>query len=363
MNEDMERVKEGAGVPAVVDLENIQPKLFISKSNEFMSLHKEMSGVQRNVLNAILTKIKLKKDVEYLEFQLKDISALLGLKGTNYEQFRDAFDALSKVKIETTDLTSITLSSLITESTMMYNSMAVRLTLSPVAKRFFVELDETTPYTKQLFTSSIWPNVYTHEIWDFVSQLKSRKHKYDTITLEDFRKRCLMDPDLYTNFFDFRRRILEPAKEVINAKTGLKIDYEPIKVGRAVVAIKFIVLEASNTEIFEPVKVLDERYRLNTTEEAEKILKSLRKEFTFSEETNEQLSVGYPFEFYRSLISMYYDKVGVFGDPKVLPADELLMDFKRIQELRAKAAMPKYPGRKKGRKSEPLIKVIKVIKK
>ena len=50
--------------------------------------------------------------------------------------------------------------------------------------------------------------------------------------------------DKYENFAFFRRRVLDIAQREINEKTDLKFDWEAIKSGRKVVAIKFVI--ASN---------------------------------------------------------------------------------------------------------------------
>lgn len=59
-----------------------------------------------------------------------------------------------------------------------------------------------------------------------------------TIDLDRLR-RLLRLEDLYPRYRDFRRRVLEQARQEINEKTDLRIGFEEIRVGRAVQAIRF----------------------------------------------------------------------------------------------------------------------------
>lgn len=53
----------------------------------------------------------------------------------------------------------------------------------------------------------------------------------------------------YVNFFDFKRRVLEPATEEINKYTDIKISWEPIKDGRKVTHIDFKMLDKDKAEL------------------------------------------------------------------------------------------------------------------
>jgi plasmid replication initiation protein len=48
----------------------------------------------------------------------------------------------------------------------------------------------------------------------------------------------------YDRFFDFKRFVLEPAREYINAMTDIKFDYKPIREMRKIVKLRFMVKSA-----------------------------------------------------------------------------------------------------------------------
>lgn len=338
--------KKNNSLPAKRTEQTSLEGLFIAKSNEYMALHKDMSAVQRNVLNAILTKIKRNKDNGFIEFHLKEITSLMNLEGTHYQQFREAFKQLREVTFETSDAKGITLGSLIYEATMLTDTMAVKFKLTPMAMRFFVELDEKTPYTKQRVKSSFWSSVYTHELWDMLSVIKTKTHKNITISYDDLRQRFKMEKGMYSQFTDFKKRVLDLAKKEINEKTGITMDYEPIKIGRTVMSIKFMILKVDNREVYEPAIVLHEDYDLNTPQDANDILLSLQREFKLDDITAQAISVEYPFKLYANFITMYHQKTGESPGGFELPEKFLIEDLERVRKLREYASRPKYPGKK-----------------
>lgn len=353
-------------LPKPIQLEPLKSKLFITKSNNFLKLPKDMNGIQRNILNAILTRIKINDDTsnEYIEFTLKEVSIMIGLKEgewNHYEIVRKMFESMQEIKFSTLNEKKLSISNLISKAELIFDGMAVRCFLTDLALNFFVRIQDIntkkiTSYTSQLFTSSIYPNQYTHEIWDTVSQLKTLKNKSTLVSIQDFREKTYMPSGLYTNFAHFQRRILEPAKEQINNLSGIKIDYTPYKLGNKVVAFKLFIVSIEPGEIFEPMIILDPEYSLNSAEDASKLAKYLETETKFSTEEIRMISREYPISFARNLFAQYAQKGGLFADPTITPEIELIKDLERIRVLRVKANTPKYRQIRKTSKVKPDIK-------
>ena len=66
------------------------------------------------------------------------------------------------------------------------------------------------------------------------------------VSLEDIAKRLGV---AYTRYVDIRRYIVEPAIKELKAKSNLEIDWEPIKEGRAVTAIRFTFKESTQRKL------------------------------------------------------------------------------------------------------------------
>lgn len=65
----------------------------------------------------------------------------------------------------------------------------------------------------------------------------------------------------YINYKDFRVKVLEKAQTEINELTDINIEFEPIKTGRKVTSIKFIIEE----------KFKNSRKRIRTSNEKRRL--------------------------------------------------------------------------------------------
>lgn len=70
-----------------------------------------------------------------------------------------------------------------------------------------------------------------------------------TVDIDELKKKLMVDDiPSYSNYKDFRRRVLEPAQKEINAFTEINISFEPIYQGRKVVKIKFGIVSKNTIE-------------------------------------------------------------------------------------------------------------------
>ena len=223
-------------------------KKYIAKSNDFINARKKMSAAQRNLLNALLTRVKMNSRVEFLDFTLHELSEILGVKVTNYEQFRELFRSMKMVTMDKVEVDGITIDSLLGPAKFSHSNMAVRFYFTPLANEHFVDL-RGKAYTKQLLRSSLFRSVYSHELWDLLSSIKNKQDKSIIISLEDLRLRFQLNPQTYPTYSQFRVKTLDPAIENINNVTGMTVDYSVMKVGRSVGYLKFEIKSISEEEL------------------------------------------------------------------------------------------------------------------
>ena len=98
-----------------------------------------------------------------------------------------------------------------------------------------------SPFTKIPF-EQVWAlgSPYSVRLLELLLQYQNTKTHERTLTIEEIRT-CLNVPDTaYRGRMEaFRRRIVEFPVKDINAKTAYKVEYEPVKEGRRIVAFKF----------------------------------------------------------------------------------------------------------------------------
>lgn len=79
---------------------------------------------------------------------------------------------------------------------------------------------------------------YSIRLYEFLRSVKSKNYR-QRISVEELRSR--VNCDKYPAYKEFRRNVLTPALEDINKYTDLEVSYEPIKSGRKITHIEFII--------------------------------------------------------------------------------------------------------------------------
>ena len=91
------------------------------------------------------------------------------------------------------------------------------------------------------------PSIYSQRIYEFCKSWADKPET--TINLDDLQEFVDAPETLRANFAFFRRRVLEKAHKDINGKTSLFYEWEPIKKGRSVVAVRFIFNRKRTEEV------------------------------------------------------------------------------------------------------------------
>ncbi|PRX16922.1 replication initiator protein [Orenia metallireducens] len=120
----------------------------------------------------------------------------------------------------------------------------VELSFAEKLKPYLLQLSNhfTKLECKKLISLS---SIYAIRIYELCKQYERLKRR--EITIKEL-KRILQIEDIksYNRYNNFKRRVLLKAQEEINEKTDLKIDFEELKTGRKVTAIKFIIKKKKN---------------------------------------------------------------------------------------------------------------------
>lgn len=200
--------------------------------------------------------------LEY-EFKIREYCKICGINYDNGKNYQDVKATLKKLRDKSMWLTLPDGS----ETTVGWLAKATTNKKSGIAH---IKLDEDmVPYLfdlKQKFTQYQLYNVlgmksaFSVRIYELMKSYSFRH----TITFElDELKKLLMVEDVksYNRFPDFRRKVLEKAQLEINELTDINIEFEPIKTGRKVTSIKFIIEE----------KFKNSRKRIRTSNEKRRL--------------------------------------------------------------------------------------------
>ena len=211
----------------------------IVKHNKVIESKYNMTSTEAKII-AKLTSMIDKDDEDFKKHTFRSIDLLkeLGLGETNYVALREAISKLitREIIIEQANnkrLVTTFLSSCIYDD----NNSTITLSYDPELKPYFLQLKNN--FTKYYLINILeLKSFYSIRIYELLKQYEKIKKR--RIELEDL-KQILGIKDQYKQYGHFKKRVLLKAQEEINEKTDLKIDFEELKTGRKVTAIKFII--------------------------------------------------------------------------------------------------------------------------
>jgi Protein involved in initiation of plasmid replication len=120
----------------------------------------------------------------------------------------------------------------------------------PDLKPHFLQL--STQFTAyKLFEYLALPSIYSQRLYELLLLWSSRKSV--ELPLRDMHQLLATPQFMRENFKDFRVRVIEKSQKDIKEKTGLDFDWEPVKQGRAVVAVRFFFARECGESRLPPV--------------------------------------------------------------------------------------------------------------
>ena len=105
-------------------------------------------------------------------------------------------------------------------------------------------IDQFTQY--DLLSIRKLNSIYSIRLFELLSQYRSTGFRVET--LDNIRFSLNVK---YVKYGDLKRFVIQKAVDELNAKSHLKITFEPVKKGRAVSAIKFFFSEDKQQDIFD----------------------------------------------------------------------------------------------------------------
>ena len=222
--------------------EIVEPREIVKADNEFFRARQKIKDVVAGRIFMAFASLVDEKDVNtherFLTYKISASSVLIGTNtsGEKYKQIRDAAYSLIDQKLEKrkskTSFSVYTLFSKIDYSngiiTGEFHKDLVPFFIG--AKKVFTRLN-LQQYMKL-------PSIYSQRLFGY---LKSWDDKPEIeIKLSELHEMLDTPESLRKDFRNFRLRVLEKAHSDIVKHTSLYYEWEPIKKGRAVVAIRFI---------------------------------------------------------------------------------------------------------------------------
>jgi len=212
----------------------------IVKSNYIIEASYKLSLEEQRIIH-ILTSMINKDDVDFKKYKLtvKEFIKITKTKDKNiYKNVAGYVESLRRRDLTIIKENSILKLNWLSSAEYFDKQGYIELEFSPKLKPYLLQLKESfTKLSREKLIS--FKSQHTGRVYELLKQYE--KIKCREITIEKFKKYLGFEDYEYKEYGLIKQRILTKAKEEINKNSDINVDYEEIKEGRKVIAIKFII--------------------------------------------------------------------------------------------------------------------------
>lgn len=213
------------------------PSQIVKKSNALARARWSAESVWEPRLVALLASKVRANDTDFHVYEIHVSEILQGAhSGRHYQEIESVIDKVMSRVLTIRDDDGWTKYNVFSRCRFRRSEGILELGFHPDLKSHYLNLQRYMQYNLMEFL--LLPSIYSQRIFEF---LKSWDDKPETppIPLTDLHD-MLNTPKSLQRYPDFRRYVLEKSHKDITSKTSLRYEWEPIKNGRSVVAIRFI---------------------------------------------------------------------------------------------------------------------------
>lgn len=251
-----------------MEISTREDQLVVKHNRLIESKHAKLTAREKKLLALVIAQIAKDDDTFKLyKIPAYEIKNALNLdSGRIYEQLKDIASKLDKRRVFIEDVKAKSWQILHFVSTVKYEDGFLYIKLHEELAPFLLKLyKEYTAY--ELKNVLLLGSSYSITIYEWLKKwVKLGKREISLLDLKD--RLGIEEIDPYSNFKDFRRRILEPAIIEINEKTDLIFSYETIKERRKIVSIIFYIKAKNDVGTIIESTVIDQK---ETTIEQEQL--------------------------------------------------------------------------------------------
>lgn len=228
----------------------------VNKSNELIQQSRFNLSLQeqRIILYLISHITPYDQDFKLYEFNIQDFCKVCGIDSEGGQSYRDIKAAIKSIADQSIwihlDEDEETLLRWIEKPYINKNSGTIRIRLDEDMKPFLLNLKKNFTSYELIFTLR-FKSKYSIRLYELIKSIHYRQlEEYERIfTLDELRR--LMGAETYTTYQTFKTRALNMAVSEINLYSDTTVQYVPLKKGRAVNAIKFIIRSKDTMEALQ----------------------------------------------------------------------------------------------------------------
>ena len=231
-------------------------KLTVEKSRPLTALwQSNMTLAQFKIIDVYLSRINPHKpEKKLVRFEKGEIEKLLGVDRIRKEVLDKRLDGLWRgIRVDHPDLNGFRKVGLfeVADCTKGEDGLwVIELECTQKAMKYIFNI-EAIGYIRYKLRSIInLRSRYAYILFIYIEQNRFRKSW--TISVDDLRKMIGATEKTYQQFFRFREKVLDRARNELLEKTEQRFTYSPVKAGKTVTAIRFEVETLTNLETVDP---------------------------------------------------------------------------------------------------------------
>ena len=220
-------------------------KNLVVQSNRLIEARYRLSVEEQKIIKILISRIgKDDKDFQDYEFHIKELANLLGM---NYDNPYVVLKRITKrlitkpLEFENPETNELLQCAWLSSALYRMGQGTITLCFDPKLKPLLLQLKSYfTKYDLEQIMQ--FKGQYAIRFFEFRKSFLGRNIKETIFTLRQLWETLGLKKNEYKEFFNFKNRILEPARLELLEKTGKSFIWEPIKQGRGgkIVSIRFI---------------------------------------------------------------------------------------------------------------------------
>jgi plasmid replication initiation protein len=225
----------------------------VTKSNALIEANYKLSTLEQKIILYLISQIhKDDDDFKMYKLPIQEFSELLGYRGSpKYTELREITKNLMRKVLEIREGQKLKQMSWVSYVEYDAHSGYVSLAFDPRLKPYLLQLKRefTTYRLKNVMELKSSYSIRMYELlkrWQYMGEV--------VIQLDDLRMMVGVG-DKYSEYHNFKKRVLTPANKEISEKTDITFVYKEIREKRKVVALRFQIKE----RVIEPVAIEEKK--------------------------------------------------------------------------------------------------------
>jgi plasmid replication initiation protein len=219
----------------------------VVKSNDLIQRTRyDLSLQEQKIVLYVISKIKpTDEELKEYSFTMRELCEMCGIEaiGQNFENMWQSIIALNDKTIEFEDNRYRANPRWIEMPIMDKQTREIRIRFHPLLRPYLIALHENfTQY--ELSSILVMRSRYSVRMYEL---LKSYAYLNEiTFGLEELKEK--LQTTGYSDYKNFRVRVLEKAIEEINEHTDIRVEFKPIRTSRVITHLRFIIERKSSAE-------------------------------------------------------------------------------------------------------------------